>query len=115
MPGPKSEWITTEALVYEVNWIQGGDASPGYYTVTYSYSVAGDRYSGTIHHYGHADDVYLHRDDTIQIQYDPNHPQRSTYPSARETAQFLPKWALTCLRVLTIVLVLLILCFAWRK
>lgn len=79
----KADLITTQALVYSVDWFQGNRNDLPHYTVVYSYQVGDDWYTGTFYDYGHKEqDSYLHRDDTITIRYNPANPQKSFYGEA---------------------------------
>jgi hypothetical protein len=109
------DWRSTEALVYSVEWFDATRYDSGHYKVVYSYTVGNERYVGRFDDYGSPEEDYLHRDDTIRIEYDPEHPQHNRYQAAREPRFGLPKWAGWSFRILVGVLVLLILCFGWRK
>jgi len=111
----KQNWPSTEALVYSVEWFDPSRADSGHYKVEYSYRIGDERYTGEFYDYGSSQESYLHRDDTIRIEYDPSRPQHSRYPEAREPRFALPEWATWALRILVGALVLLILCFGWRK
>jgi hypothetical protein len=76
----KEGWPIAKALVYSVEWIDHSRNDFEHYNVVYSYSVNDEMYSGDFKDYRSPSDDYLHRNDSIDIQYDPEHPERSHYP-----------------------------------
>lgn len=80
MSTPKDQWRTVEALVYSVEWIDPSRNDYGHYKVVYSYKVGEERYVGEFRDYTAGKDGYLHPNDTISIQYNPENPTRSFYP-----------------------------------
>ncbi len=49
----------------------------------FSYRAVGELYTGQFADYGKATDNYLHKDDSIDIVYNPDHPQQNFYPLVR--------------------------------
>ena len=79
---PKSEWPSTNAFVFSVDWFEGDRDDFQHYTVVYSYRVGEERYRGEFRDYIAQQDSYLRRDDTIQIRYDSSSPEKSYFPQA---------------------------------
>ena len=115
MPAPKSQWPTTQALVYTVDWYDATRSDPGHYDVTFSYNVDGARYTGTFSDYGKSDEPYLHRNDEITIRYNAAHPQQCEYPAARGPRRVLPRPILWCLRIFCFIFVVLLVLSLFRK
>ncbi len=76
-------WTSAKALVYSVQWIEPTHDDYGHYDVVFSYRAAGELYTGTFTDYGKAAEDYLHKEDVIDILYDPDHPERNFYPRVR--------------------------------
>jgi hypothetical protein len=76
------DWPTTKGLVFSVEWFEGGRYSYPNYEVVYSYEVDDTSYSGRFRDYIGMSDDYFHRDDTIEIRYNPQKPGKSYYPLA---------------------------------
>jgi hypothetical protein len=79
----KEGWILAKGLVYSVEWIEPSRNDFGHYNVVFSYRAAGELYTGEFSDYGEATDNYLHKDDPIDILYNPDHPQQNSYPLIR--------------------------------
>ena len=79
----KVGWPTTQGLVYSVDWIEPSRNNFGHYEVVYSYRVGDERYTGSFSDYGRENEDYLHPNDEIDVQYDPNRPDLSHYPLVR--------------------------------
>ena len=87
----RDKWLPIDATVYSCEYTSkpGVDVSVGHYHVIYSYSVGGEIYTGQFVDYGMADEASLKRDDTVEVRYDPLHPERSFYPELRTDHPFL--------------------------
>jgi hypothetical protein len=114
MSTPKDQWLQAKGLVFSVDWIQS-DRGPGFYKVVYSYEVTDERYTGNFYDYGKADESYLHRDDSVDIRYDPAKPEHSEYPNARAQKYALPNSGLIALRILVGIVLLILLLSVWKK
>lgn len=80
------------------------DSSAGHHRVAYSYSVAGERYSGEFWDYGLQEEAYLKRNDPFSIRYNPSRPSQSYYPDLRTRRNFL----LICFAIGGVVAILVI-------
>jgi hypothetical protein len=81
---PKIGWPTVKGLVYSVDWIDPSRNDFGHYNVVYSYRVGEKRFTGSFADYGEASEDYLHPDDMIDIQYNPERQDQSFYPLVRK-------------------------------
>jgi hypothetical protein len=72
-------WVAAKGLVYSAEWIEPSRNDRGHYNVVFSYNVDGEFYTGEFTDYGTASEEYLHRDDSVDILYDPNSPKHSFY------------------------------------
>jgi hypothetical protein len=79
----KEGWLPAKGLIYSIEWIEPSRNDFGHYNVVYSYRVNDEMHTGHFRDYTSPVDDYLHRDDTIDIQYNPKHEEQSHYPLAQ--------------------------------
>jgi hypothetical protein len=87
----RDRWPVATGVVYSVGWrgLENQVDSPvGYYDVVFSYRVNDELYSGRFSDYGMEAEDYLHKDESIEIRYDPANPNRSYYPLLRTAANY---------------------------
>jgi hypothetical protein len=87
----RDRWLPVTGVVYSVEWRGQSDQvdSPiGYYDVVFSYRVDDELYSGRFTDYGMEAEDYLHKDDRIEIRYDPSNPNKNYYPLLRTTTNY---------------------------
>jgi hypothetical protein len=87
----RDRWLPVTGLVYTVEWRGLSDEvnSPiGYYDVVFSYRVSNQLYSGRFSDYGMEAEDYLHKDESIEIRYDPSNPSRNYYPLLRTATNY---------------------------
>jgi hypothetical protein len=87
----RDQWPAATGFVYSAEWrgLSGqGDSPVGYYDVVFSYRVNDQLYSGRFSDYGMEVEDYLHKDDTIEIRYDPSNPEKNYYPLLRTATNF---------------------------
>lgn len=83
----KEGWLPAKGLIYSVEWIDPSRNDFGHYNVVYSYKVNDETYTGHFRDYRSPTDDYLHRDDAIDIQYNPEHFERSHYPRVQSATK----------------------------
>jgi hypothetical protein len=107
----KDRWLSTTGTVYSVEWrglSNQVDSPVGYYDVVFSYRATDQIYTGKFSDYGMEAEGYLHPDNTIEIRYDPSHPQRNYYPELRTYTNY----RLLCFSVgVTIAIVVMVIAY----
>jgi hypothetical protein len=92
------QWQLADAFVYFCEWAAleaAHNDEVGYFTVTYSYIVAGERYVGEFSDFASGLEPAYQRDEKIQIRYNPANPARSYYPKCRTRTNF----SLVCIAI----------------
>jgi hypothetical protein len=75
-------WIATNASVYSADYIEPNGEERPLWSVTYSYRVGEEYYSGQFADFASDDVVSYHKGDVVQIEYRASNPERSRFPTA---------------------------------
>lgn len=91
----RNRWLPATATLDTREWVadQGSDKSSpsplGHWHVEYSYTVAGERFTGRFADFASEDDEYLKPGQHFEIRYNPRKPAQSYYPKLQTQLPFL--------------------------